>query len=291
MDAQDFERLAETIADSLINNGTSLNESIIQSANSRQLSPEQIKRLVEFSNRAAFQKYYKDEKNRSDMEFDVADTDEILDKIYKDDSPEPESDEDTDGDPFADLADKHMDLKKDIDSLSVKKEEDEEDEDEEEEGEEKEAQVKVAELYPRAIPDKLAFELKQLPKLEKTAQELLGRILTTEDKYMDKLGKLGEVFKLYYDPVDYDSFEKMATHHGEESLMVLRDLRKLTGRKQDAPLALDKQAYYQVKTANEAEAQNLFKEALDLNKQQIDNIDGMKYINEKISEVKKWLHR
>ena len=60
MTGNDFESLADQIAESLIKDGTSLSDGVLQKANSMELKPEQIKRLVEFTNRAAFQKYYKE---------------------------------------------------------------------------------------------------------------------------------------------------------------------------------------------------------------------------------------
>lgn len=280
MDTHDFEGIAEQIAEALLGKGTSLNDGIKQKASDLELNPEQIKRLVEFSNRAAFQKHYKDEGNRSDMEFDVADSEKIMDDIYGKADENSIEDNDDDSievsDPFSDLQDKHLDLKETLKEPDKLKE--------------KEAHEKIASsIYPRAFSDKRNFEVKDLPRLKKISKELESQMFSTEMNYFSSLEKLADVFKRYYDPVGYTDFEKTATHLGPESLPVLKDLRGYTKKNVDAPLELDSAQYYQLKTANEKLAQDLFKESLALNNRQCENVDAYNYINCKIAGVEKWL--
>jgi len=77
------ERLKELSTDnvkSLVAEGTPLNDSIIALAESLELNPEQIKRLVEMSNQLAYLAQLESADDRT-FEFDVADYDSIVDSM------------------------------------------------------------------------------------------------------------------------------------------------------------------------------------------------------------------
>jgi hypothetical protein len=79
-----FEKYAEVAANAYLNDGVSLNDSIVKIAEEKELNPDQIKRVVEAANVKVFQKHFSDEdrEGHKDVDFDVADPKVIIRRIY-----------------------------------------------------------------------------------------------------------------------------------------------------------------------------------------------------------------
>lgn len=81
-----YEKYAEEAVAYLVEGNKPLNESITTLARAHELNPEQIKRVVEAANVLAFQKNLEnpDREGKKDVDFDVADAQNIIKAIYVD---------------------------------------------------------------------------------------------------------------------------------------------------------------------------------------------------------------
>lgn len=82
MKRSDYEKLAEKVVDSL-GDGHTLEDGVVEMAKSKSLNPEQIRRLVEMVNTAAFLKMFGDTSGDDRMvDFDVADPRAIIKRFF-----------------------------------------------------------------------------------------------------------------------------------------------------------------------------------------------------------------
>ena len=208
---EDYETITKQVSDAFIKEGTPLNDSILKVAETHDLNPDQIKRLVEGSNVKTFLGMYKDARAKEeDTKFDVADAESILSKYYSGTKTasalveEPASDSyindfDTD---LPDMA--HQKYRPDTgDGLDYEK---------------------VAEEVSTPRRDVAVF------RLRKVAEDFKVRIFEEEHEYVEKLEKMAERFRPDYGP-NYEEFEKEARgFHGNSVDQALLDLRSLLGK-------------------------------------------------------------
>jgi len=83
----DFDDMSFKIAEQFSDSGTDLNSAVLKMAADKSMNPEQVKRLTEAVNTTVFLKLFKDKPAQDKMvEFDVADPQEVLDKLLGSDS-------------------------------------------------------------------------------------------------------------------------------------------------------------------------------------------------------------
>jgi len=204
---KDYRKLAEAVADDLMQRQVSLNESIAKLASSMDMNEEQVRRLCEASNNATFNKLFKhkeQDKTASDrlVEFDVADYKKVLGHQIKE-------------------AETHISTEKTAAYLELRALDD--DMHALRSGQVEESLTKVAfELRPevserREVTSRTA---------RKTLDHLRHEKIAAEMQYHDTLNSLKGRFKRLYDAPEFGSFEKeAAAFFGREALPHLGALR------------------------------------------------------------------
>jgi hypothetical protein len=85
---KDFDKLAEETANQFLTEGTPLTDAIVKVASRESLNPVEIQRLVEKSNTTSSLKMLQASLDKK-AEFDLADYDDVLKKVYGGSAPEP----------------------------------------------------------------------------------------------------------------------------------------------------------------------------------------------------------
>jgi hypothetical protein len=188
----DYKKMAEAIADDLVQQKIPLNESIRKLASSMEMSQEQVRRLCESANNTTFNKMFQaKDKTASDriVEFDVADADHVLADNIKQAS--------------ADTAPDSLVYLSEYRSLA----------DSTDDGPEL---TKVGfELRPESAPSKVVDRR----TLRKTLDHLRHEKIASEMIYGDTLQTLKRRFARIYQDVPFSTFEKNAAAlHGERAV-------------------------------------------------------------------------
>jgi AraC-like DNA-binding protein len=196
----DYKKMAEAIADDLVQQKIPLNESIRKLASSMEMSQEQVRRLCESANNTTFNKMFQaKDKTASDriVEFDVADADHVLADNIKQAS--------------ADTAPDSLVYLSEYRSLA----------DSTDDGPEL---TKVGfELRPESAPSKVVDRR----TLRKTLDHLRHEKIASEMIYGDTLQTLKRRFARIYQDVPFSTFEKNAAAlHGERAVSTLNELRR-----------------------------------------------------------------
>jgi AraC-like DNA-binding protein len=205
---KDFRKLAEAVADDLMQRQVSLNESIAKLASEMDMNEEQVRRLCEASNNATFNKLFKNkeqDKTASDrlVEFDVADYKKVLGHQIKDASQTVASEKTAAYYELRSLDDEDMHRTRD--------------------------------RVPDAPFAKTAFELRpesvERPEVTrrtalKTLDHLRHEKIAAEMEYHDTLSGLRSRFRRVYDAPTFTNFEKEAAAlFGKEAAPHLSALR------------------------------------------------------------------
>jgi len=181
---EDYEKMARDIVGDFINNEVSLVDGVAKTADEEGLNPDQTKNLVQLSNVIAHLKLF-DKKDDGDknVEFEPADPDDVMKKIYKPEkTPETPKEEGSDVDlsPFPDLM--RM-IEECCTPLS------------------EETSEKATET---TSPRKRGI---MIIRIRKVAEELKNRNLEARHRYTEGIDKLAMQFRKLYGP-DHATFEK-----------------------------------------------------------------------------------
>lgn len=207
----DYKKLAEAVADDLVQQNLPLNDSITKLAKSMDLNHEQVHRLCEATNNVTFNKMFNaKDKTASDrmVEFSVADPSEILGTAIKEAS----------ADSFVKAA--AYELRPLVDEMhAVRNPEPQYEE-----------RTKVAfELRPES---KHSREVDQRT-MRKTLSNLQHEKLAADMAYEDGVSDLRDRFRQLYDVVPFGQFEKeAAARFGEAAVAPLNTIRTLMGKPQ-----------------------------------------------------------
>jgi len=208
---KDFKKLAEAIADDLVQQKIPLNDSVTKLAKSMDLSHEQVRRLCEATNNVTFNKvFHASDKTASDrmIEFDVADPKKVLGAAIKEAS----------ADDTTKMA--AYELRPLVDEMhSVR--------------------------HPEPAPDeltKVAFTLRpethpseevDRRTMRKVLDNMRHQKLAADMEYSDTVVTLRGQFRKLYDVVPFDSFEKVAAaRFGNEAVGPLNEIREMMGMPQ-----------------------------------------------------------
>jgi hypothetical protein len=197
----DYKKMAEAIADDLVNNGISLNDSVSKLASSMDMNHEQIRRLCETTNNVTFNKMFQSkDKTASDrmIEFDVADADKVLGSLIKRASWITVESQDV-----VSLSE-YRSLREDVAPIPLEK------------------TASTFELRPEARANK---EVDQRT-LRKTLDHLRHEKIATELLHTDAVSELRSQFRRLYRDMSFETFEKNAVAlYGEKAAPVLNTLR------------------------------------------------------------------
>lgn len=195
----DYKKLANAVADDLLNQKIPLNNSVNKLAREMDMSHEQIRRLCEASNNATFGKMFESKgKSAEDrtVEFDVADADVVLNDAIK------EAHYDGSGDPLVYLSE--------FRSLD--------------DTDDEPTEVKVASDEEYVPPVRAEVDRRTL---RKTLDHLRHEKIAADLAYGDTMANLKNRFRRLYQDISFESFEKEAAAiHGAAVLGPLTDLRR-----------------------------------------------------------------
>lgn len=209
--AKDYKKLAEAVADDLIETGVSLNESIAKLASSMDLTDPQTQRLCEAANNETFNKLFKkreSDKTASDrlIEFDVADYKKVLGNQIK-------------------AAEAVIATEKTASMHELRELEDEM----------SSKRTGVVEEFTTKVAFELRPEVQERPEItartvRKTLEHLGHEKIAAEMQYHDTLQSLRGRFRRAYDVLPFDQFEKQAAvAFGRQAEMHLNAVRELMG--------------------------------------------------------------
>jgi len=183
-----FEKHTDDIVDRYMQDGVSMNDSIIKIAGDNDYNPDQIKRIVESANAKAFQKHMGDpaREGSKDVTFDVADPDVVLKKVFvieKKDAPSVEG-----GGP--------MDFFKDINKIfeGVKG---------------RDEKVEDLPVPPSAAEENVPKSV-LIIRIRKAKTKLEKKAFDASDIYIEKLAEVVKEFRKTGSELEYDSFCKEA---------------------------------------------------------------------------------
>lgn len=198
-----YEQLAETAVNNFANKKIPLNASISKIASEQSLNPEEIKRIVERANVRAFQHQFENREDKnSNVNFDLADSQKIIDELFSsDESNIPEDKASQDVDFFSDVPFKSDPCSCD----SLPKEE-----------------------SPSSVPalDKNIMII----KIQKAAEELQGFKTVLSSMYIAHLSKLKDALQSVYSE-NYSMFKEAALKEDNRLGIVLKDLEKSIEKK------------------------------------------------------------
>lgn len=210
MRAEDFEKMAKEVVDDYLQHSVPLESGLIRISVNEGLNPDQIQNLVQLANSITHLILF-DKKDDGDkiINFEPADPNVVLKKVYKDNPPECASEEESEK-PLSD--DSVSDFFSDFPDLSKKIQEF--------------AEQNSDTTAPEEIsnnPSKPKSTL--IIRIRKVAEELKNRELAAAFGYKEELDKLAAEFAKLYGP-DYDDFEKDALAvRGKQAIPILRDVR------------------------------------------------------------------
>lgn len=200
-----FEKLAEEATTALLEDGVSLNDSIEKIAKDKDLNPEEIKRVVEAANVKAFQKNFEcsERKGHKDVDFDVADPQVIIRRIYviKGEKSAPKKTEDKDS---------GLDFLANLGDLFHHKPE-------------RDAKVKDLE-----VPDSLTTDRPTLIIRVKTAKANFEKeAYIAADEFYEKTAAYGKQFRVCGTALNFEAFCKTANEHlGSDCHAILAEIAK-----------------------------------------------------------------
>lgn len=209
----DYRKLADAIAEDLVQQQIPLNSSITKLAKSMDLNHEQVRRLCEATNNTTFNKLFQAKgKTASDrmIEFDIADPKKVLGEVIEEASCKTAS--------VSELYELRP-LNDEMHSV-------------------RHAEPDYGDL------EKTAFELRPEAKasdevdrrtMVKVLDNMRHQKLAADMEYLDKLGELRDRFRRLYDVQPFTEFEKEAVaRYGEPAAEHLNGVRRLMG----APLVI-----------------------------------------------------
>jgi hypothetical protein len=209
--AEDFEKMAREVVDSYLHQSVPLDSGLAKVATDEGLNPDQIQNLVQLANSIAHLTLF-DGKEDGDkiVEFNPADPDVVLKKVYKDGVPECGEEDSV---PEASPIDSATDFFGDFPDMSKKIRE--------LTGKPDDSPVST-EATDNATPARKSMVI---IKIRKVAEELKDRELASAMEYKEELDKLAAEFAKLYGP-NYADFEKDALAvRGDLALPVLCDVR------------------------------------------------------------------
>lgn len=217
---EDFKKLAQEVVDAYLKQAMPLADSAVKVAMDNGLNPDQIKQLVQLANTMAHLSLF-DQKNDGDkcVEFEPADPDNVLKKIYVDGEPVEESSgsaspSDT-TDMFSDFKDIMEKVRSVVDDARSDKPPEAVAGNPECPGSACGAQDSVSPAKQQMI----------IIKIRKVAADLEDKQHQAGFEYKEELDKLATEFAKLYGP-DFEEFEKDAyALRGDSALSVLADLR------------------------------------------------------------------
>ena len=211
MKRKDYEKKAEEAVRSFIDDGDTLQDSIVKIAHRDSLNPEQIKRVIEMANTGAFLELFKKTAGLEDrvVDFEVADPSKTIDAFY---GSHPESSEKVAFDTsdyanhyFADVIDENEDHTPQLEKVASQEE------------------PEIAVEDPRKIQEE---EIRSW----KMASILQDRMANAEYSSRDIADKIAQNFRGIYSRDKYASFEKDAfALYGNEATYVSQAIRKRLG--------------------------------------------------------------
>lgn len=222
--ADEFKKMAQTVVDSYLSESVPLTESLIKSALDNALNPDQIRNLVQLANTMAHLTLF-DQKAGDDkiVEFDPADPDVVIKRVYTDGEPacssgpaEPmRGNTDMFGD-FDDITEKIRAMLRDEGASPSPTSP-------------TSPPVETPETMPAVSPspDAVSPQKRQMLiiKIRKVASELETRKHAAAQQYRDELDKLAADFAKLYGP-RFEDFEKDALAlRGEKAFPIVADIR------------------------------------------------------------------
>jgi len=272
---EDFKKLAQEVVDAYLKQAMPLADSAVKVAMDNGLNPDQIKQLVQLANTMAHLSLF-DQKSDGDkcVEFEPADPDNVLKKIYVDGEPVEESSSSASP---SDTTDMFSDFKDIMDKVrSVVDEARSAKPPEAIEGMPPEAEAPSAESTSPAKQQMIII------KIRKVAADLTDKQHQAGFEYKEELDKLATEFAKLYGP-DFEEFEKDAyALRGDSALPVLADLRHCLKLAAAPRGAFVKQA--RVVDANTKEMRSLIKLA-DLAHNWQEYGEALKHLQEQAGDI------
>ena len=267
--ADDFEKMARSVVNDFLSpQSVPLLDGLVKVSAEEGLNPDQIQNLVQLANRIAHLVLF-DQKGSEDktIEFDPADPDDVLKKVFSDRSPpltddsevcEAVSPSDKITDMFGDFPDMSSKIKQVMDEAPDVGESEE---------------VSEPSKHRRATV---------VIKIRKVAEELETQKHQKALEYKDELDKLASEFAKLYGP-DFREFEKEAMAlRGELAVPVLTDVRRCLRLSEKIPKYIEKTA--SVIDTNKSDIKSLDK-LIKLAQEHRDCIEAFEYIKEKAGKL------